>query len=90
MRKFLAGLALGVGALAMAGAAGAGDDKSAKDYAPGQLKEKGYNATKYAPGQTKPAGESAKEQAPGQKATEGAGEGQSGSDKPSGTNKKPY
>lgn len=43
-----------------------GDDNSARQYAPGQLKEDGESAREYAPGQMKEDGESAKESAPGQ------------------------
>ncbi|WP_072390159.1 hypothetical protein [Hyphomicrobium sp. CS1GBMeth3] len=59
----------------------AGDrDKTAKDYAPGQVKTEGQNARTHAPGQLKDSGESAKQYAPGQRANEGGGDGASGSD----------
>lgn len=42
------------------------DNNSAKEFAPGQLKEDGESAKEFAPGQVKEDGESAKESAPGQ------------------------
>lgn len=43
-----------------------GENNSAKEFAPGQLKEDGESAREFAPGQVKQDGESAKESAPGQ------------------------
>ena len=76
--------AVAASALIFAGPAIAGDDKDAKDYAPGQVKPEGSSAKRYAPGQMK-SGDSAKEYAPGQRANDGAGEGSSGMDKSTGS-----
>ena len=41
------------------------DSQSAKQYAPGQMKDEGESAKQYAPGQMKDEGESARDIAPG-------------------------
>ncbi|HEY0918870.1 hypothetical protein [Devosia sp.] len=43
-----------------------GNENSAREFAPGQLKGEGESAREYAPGQTKEEGESARSEAPGQ------------------------
>lgn len=63
------------GAGASPGASGEGPGSSARDVAPGQMKEPGTSARDVAPGQVKPEGQSAREFAPGQNRTgdDGAG-----------------
>jgi len=86
MRKVIGALLVGASALAFCGPASAGDnDKSAKEYAPGQVKPEGDSATKYAPGQMKDDGQSAKDYAPGQRATDGSSDGTAGMDKSTGS-----
>ncbi len=49
---------------------GNGDRNSAREFAPGQLKEPGESAKEYAPGQLKEQDENARDYAPGQKKRE--------------------
>ncbi len=51
-------------------AGGNGDRNSAREFAPGQLKEPGESAKEYAPGQRKEQDENARDYAPGQKKRE--------------------
>lgn len=86
MKKLIGPLVIGISALAFSGATNAADDtKSAKEYAPGQVKPDNSSAKPYAPGQMKKDDESAKDYAPGQQGSDGRSDGSKGIDKSTGS-----